>query len=64
MQVDAKEIHRRGIQYPAKCGSSQPTWLLHQNIEHMVNCRKEISAQQRIPYEPPEGSWQTSAQPE
>ena len=63
MQVDRKKFTEEGYNILPNVVPPDQLDSLRQNIEHMVNCRKEISAQQRTPHEPPGGSWQASAQP-
>ena len=63
MQVDRKKFTEEGYNILPNVVPPDQLDSLRQNIEHMVNCRKEISAQQRTLHEPPGGSWQASAQP-
>ena len=63
MQVDRNKFTEEGYNILPNVVPPDQLDSLRQNIEHMVNCRKEISAQQRTPHEPPGGSWQASAQP-
>lgn len=63
MQVDRKKFAKEGYNILSKVVPSDQLETLRYSIEHMVNQRKEISAQQRTPHEPQGGSWQASAQP-
>ena len=56
MQVDRKKFTEEGYNILPNVVPPDQLDSLRQNIEHMVNCRKEISAQQRTPHEPPGGS--------
>ena len=63
MQIDRKKFTEEGYNILSNVVPPNQLESLRHNIEHMVNQRKEISAQQRTPHEPEGGSWQASAQP-
>ena len=63
MQIERKKFTEEGYNILSNVVPPNQLESLRHNIEHMVNQRKEISAQQRTPHEPEGGSWQASAQP-
>ncbi len=63
MQVDQLRFTEEGYNILRNVVPTSQLESLRTNIEHMVNRRKEISAQRRLPNEPRGGAWEASAQP-
>ena len=63
MQVDQLRFTEEGYNTLRNVVPTSQLESLRTNIEHMVNRRKEISAQRRLPNEPRGGAWEASAQP-
>ena len=63
MQVDRQQFAEEGYNILRGVVPKAELEPLRHSIEHMVNRRKEISAQRRFPSDPRGGDWESSAQP-
>ena len=63
MQVDRKHFKEEGYNILRNVVPPEQLQQMRDGIEHMVNRRKEVSAQKRMPNEPPGGAWEASGQP-
>jgi ectoine hydroxylase-related dioxygenase (phytanoyl-CoA dioxygenase family) len=63
MQVDRKYFKEEGYNILRNVVPPEQLQQMRDGIEHMVNRRKEVSAQKRMPNEPPGGAWEASGQP-
>ena len=63
MQVNRQQLMEEGYIILRNVVPPAQLEQLRGSIEHMVNQRREISAQRRTPNEPPGGEWEAHAQP-
>ena len=63
MQVDQQQFTAEGYNILREVVPKAELEPLRCSIEHMVNRRKELSAQRRFPTDPQGGDWESSAQP-
>ena len=63
MQVDRQQFKEEGYNILREVVPKAELEPLRRNIEHMVDRRKEVSAQRRFPSDPQGGDWESSAQP-
>ncbi|MBI1924624.1 phytanoyl-CoA dioxygenase family protein [Candidatus Poribacteria bacterium] len=63
MQVNRQQLMEEGYNILRNVVPKERLEPLRRSIEQMVNRRKEISIQRRLPNEPPGGAWEASAQP-
>ena len=63
MQVDQQQFTAEGYNILREVVPKAELEPLRCSIEHMVNRRKELSAQRRFPTDPQGGDWEGSAQP-
>ena len=63
MQVDRLQFKEEGYNILREVVPKAELEVLRRSIEHMVDRRKEISAQRRFPIDPQDGDWESSAQP-
>ncbi len=63
MQVDRLQFKEEGYNILRSVVPKTELEALRRSIEHMVDRRKEISAQRRFPIDPQDGDWESSAQP-
>ena len=63
MQVNRQQLMDEGYNILRNVVPPDQLQPLRNGIEHMVNRRKELSAQRRTPDQPPGGEWAASGQP-
>ena len=63
MQVNRQQLMDEGYNILRSVVPPDQLQPLRDSIEHMVDRRKELSAQRRTPDQPPGGEWAASGQP-
>jgi hypothetical protein len=63
MQVDRQQFTEEGYNILRGVVPKAELGALRRSIEHMIDRRKEISAQRRFPTDLQGGDWESSAQP-
>ena len=63
MQVNRQQLMDEGYNILRNVVPPDQLQPLRNSIEHMVDRRKELSAQRRTPDQPPGGEWATRGQP-